>query len=183
MRIFYFRSRIISIRHIVTLSDCLTHKSLVSGQWSNEQIGLIDYRIPQIALIIFQHRTVSSDVNANKAHSDKGQEVNKAGGDVKPYFITGFVDGEGCFVISVLKNQKLKIGWEVQVFFIISLHKKDRALLKLIQSSFNDIGSITKHGKDSLQYRVASIRDLEVVISYFDKYILITKKKSWLSFI
>jgi hypothetical protein len=103
-RILYFRSRIISIRHIVTLSHCLTHKSLASGQLSNEQIGLIDYRIPQLALITFQYRTVSSDVNVNKVHSDKGQIVNKAGGDVKPYFITGFVDGEGSFGISVLKN-------------------------------------------------------------------------------
>jgi hypothetical protein len=76
----------------------------------NEQIGLIEYRIPKLVLITFQHRTVSSDGNAIKAHSDKSQVVNKVEGDVKPYFITGFVNGEGCFAISVLKNKKLKIG-------------------------------------------------------------------------
>jgi hypothetical protein len=27
-----------------------------------------------------------------------------------PYFVTGFVDGEGCFRISITKNQKYKTG-------------------------------------------------------------------------
>jgi len=107
---------------------------------------------------------------------DDGWDLNPNG--VNPYFITGFVDGEACFIISVLKNQKLKIGWEVQVIFTINLAEKDRALLKLIQSFFNGVGSITKHDKNSLKYRVASIQDLGIVISNFDKYPLITQKKA-----
>lgn len=34
------------------------------------------------------------------------------------------------------------------------------------------------NGKDSIQYRVESLRDLAVVISHFDKYPLITKKQA-----
>jgi hypothetical protein len=97
---------------------------------------------------------------------------------VHPYFITGLTDGEGCFLITVLKNQKLKTGWEVQLIFQINLHKKDHTLLKLIQSSFYGVGSITKHGKDSIKYRVASAQDLAVIINHFDKYPLITQKNN-----
>ena len=53
---------------------------------------------------------------------------------------------------------------------------KDRAVLKLIQSSYNGIGSITKHGKCTLKYRVASAQDLAVIINHFDKYPLISQK-------
>jgi len=38
------------------------------------------------------------------------------------------------------------------------------------------IGSITNLGKDSVQYRVSSVKDLEVIIDHFDKYPLITQK-------
>ena len=37
-------------------------------------------------------------------------------------------------------------------------------------------GNIRKHGKDSIQYRVSSIKDLKVIIDHFDKYPLITQK-------
>jgi hypothetical protein len=47
--------------------------------------------------------------------------------------------------------------------------------LKKIQSSL-DVGKLYKHGKDSVQYRVESINDLQVIIDYFDKYPLISAK-------
>lgn len=31
-------------------------------------------------------------------------------GNINPFFITGFVDGEGCFLITVRKYNKLKVG-------------------------------------------------------------------------
>ena len=36
---------------------------------------------------------------------------------INPWFITGFSDGEGCFHLSITKNQELKIGWRVRIFF------------------------------------------------------------------
>ena len=57
-------------------------------------------------------------------------------GNINPFFITGFVDGEGCFLITVRKYNKLKVGWRVQPAFQINLHKKDIALLKQIQVFF-----------------------------------------------
>jgi len=55
------------------------------------------------------------------------------------------------------------------------LHQKDRALLELIKASLG-VGQIYKHGKDSIQLRVSSVKDLLVIIDHFDKYPLITQK-------
>jgi hypothetical protein len=38
------------------------------------------------------------------------------------------------------------------------------------------VGNITKQGKDMIQYRVSSVKDLQVIIDHFDKYPLITQK-------
>lgn len=61
---------------------------------------------------------------------------------IQPWFITGFTDGEGCFVVSIYRSNKSKIGWQVVVNFRIALHKKDLELLKLIQTYFNGVGWI-----------------------------------------
>jgi hypothetical protein len=55
------------------------------------------------------------------------------------------------------------------------LHQKDRPLLELIQLFFG-VGKIFNLGKDSIQYRVTSHKDLAVIIDHFDKFPLITKK-------
>ena len=38
---------------------------------------------------------------------------------INPWFITGFTDGEGSFIISITKDKKLKLGWEVGLFFFL----------------------------------------------------------------
>ena len=49
---------------------------------------------------------------------------------MNPWFLTGFTDGEGCFHVSVIKNNQYKLGWSVQPNFQITLHIKDYPLLK-----------------------------------------------------
>ena len=48
--------------------------------------------------------------------------------------MTGFADGEGCFLVSIYKNNKLRTGWTVQTGFQIELSQKDKVLLKRIQA-------------------------------------------------
>ena len=111
-----------------------------------------------------------------------------------PNFITGFIDGEGSFVISIQKEPKNKTGWTIKPRLSISLDEKDIAILEQIQTYFkgvpsgsvgawsNDaalVGNISKERKNVVQYRVASLRDLtNIVIPHFDKYPLITQKKA-----
>jgi len=78
-----------------------------------------------------------------------------------------------------LRDKNLKTGWTVKTRFSISLHEKDFAVLKLIKSYFINAGSISKRGKDSVQYTVASLHDLiNIIIPHFNKYPLITQKKA-----
>uniref|UniRef100_UPI0022FD6A36 hypothetical protein n=1 Tax=Drechslerella dactyloides TaxID=74499 RepID=UPI0022FD6A36 len=43
---------------------------------------------------------------------------------------------------------------------------------------FKGVGVITKLNEYAIQYRVSSIKDLELIINHFDKYPLITQKWS-----
>nr|WPM94704.1 hypothetical protein [Ceratocystis fimbriata]WPM94756.1 hypothetical protein [Ceratocystis fimbriata] len=92
-----------------------------------------------------------------------------------PWYITGFVDGEGSFMLTIIKDKKYKLGWRIVCRFIISLNKKDLALLNSIKDFFG-VGTIFLLGKDSIQYRVESWNDVGVIINHFVQYPLITKK-------
>ncbi len=94
-----------------------------------------------------------------------------------PYWVTGFLDGESSFVVSITKREENKTGWQVQAFLKLILHKKDRAILEMIRAYFNGVGNINNNGKDSIEYRVASLKDLtQVVVPILDKYPLISQK-------
>ena len=96
-----------------------------------------------------------------------------------PGFITGFIDGEGCFSISLLKDAKYKCGWRVKPVFTLGLHIKDEILLKDIQNFFgSSVGKIYKVKVDLLQLRVFSVNDLLKVLKHFDQFPLITQKQA-----
>lgn len=46
---------------------------------------------------------------------------------LNPYYLTGFVDGEGCFIVSIYKRsaKDSKTGWGVRAQFQMVLHKRD----------------------------------------------------------
>lgn len=93
-----------------------------------------------------------------------------------PWFITGFLDAEGCFTVGFFVNSKYRTGYQVQGIFKISLHNKDYDLLYQIKDYFG-VGSITKHGNTTLQYTVKPLKNLSLIIAHFDKYPLISQKR------
>ena len=95
--------------------------------------------------------------------------------NLNPYYITGFVDGEGSFIATVNPNSKYTTGYRVKSTFSIGLHKRDLPLLGLIKNYFG-VGNITKQGENSFIYRVTCLKELEIIISHFDSYPLLTKK-------
>jgi len=98
--------------------------------------------------------------------------------NLDPYSVTGFIDAEGCLSISIVIHPDLKTGWRVKATFLIGLHKKDRMILELILKFFG-VGGIKQQGKDSVQYRVTSVKDLmEVIIPHLEKFPLITQKSA-----
>ena len=98
---------------------------------------------------------------------------------LNPDYLTGFVDGgeAGGFSLSIYKQGKNLTGWQVKPIFSISLHNKDIKLLEAIQRTFKT-GKIYKHGVDSMQYRVSSLKYLQIITEHFDSYPLITQKRA-----
>jgi len=99
-----------------------------------------------------------------------------------PWWIFGFTDGEGCFRVSIIENKKYYQGWEIQPRFQLTLHQRDKPLLARIKNSLR-VGHIYKSGLNSVQLQVRSIKELKVIIEYFDKYPLITQKYSDFNFL
>ncbi|KAH9879747.1 hypothetical protein J1614_002245 [Plenodomus biglobosus] len=96
---------------------------------------------------------------------------------LNPLFITGFVDAEGCFAIGLFVSSKYRMGYQTQAIFKITLHKKDFNLLSQVKDYFG-VGTITKHGNTTIEYRVKSLKDLDVILAHFEKYPLISQKWS-----
>jgi len=97
---------------------------------------------------------------------------------LNPLFVTGFSDAESSFVVTILKNPRYKIGWNVQARFQIKLHEKDRAVLILIQNYFKGIGYISKiNSRSTVEFRVSDITSLKnLILPHFEKYPLLTNK-------
>jgi hypothetical protein len=96
--------------------------------------------------------------------------------NLDPWFITGFSDGEATFTFNIIKSPSNPVGHKLQLFFLITLHKKDLPLLTLIQKYFDNKGQDLKVTGDTVRLTISSIKDLEVVIKHFDAYPLITQK-------
>ena len=76
---------------------------------------------------------------------------------LNPFWVTGFVYGEGCFTINIYKDKNFKVGWRVRLFFfLIGLHVKDKALLETIKNYFG-VGNIYSASEDSLQDHASSM--------------------------
>ena len=98
---------------------------------------------------------------------------------IEPWFISGFTDAEGCFLIIIRKSHKSKLGWQLEANFTINLHSRDRDLLNLIQSYFDGAGRISKERSNCCDYTVGSLDQIITkIIPHFDKYPLKTQKYS-----
>ena len=94
---------------------------------------------------------------------------------LNPWWVTGFIDGEGSFMVSITKKKNFKHGWKVQLIFAINLNKKDLPLLKKFIKYFL-VGHIAKDGPKAFKYSVTSQKEFQVIIDHLDKYPLKTNK-------
>ena len=131
----------------------------------------INYQIKNLSKLINMYRSYTSKAVVPECKRNLYNVQHK----INPWFLTGFLDGEGCFLISISKKESLKIGWTVQLMFKITLHQKDKNLLEHIVNYFG-VGRISKHGTNSIQYHVHSVKDLQVIIYHCEKFGLITHK-------
>src|SRR4051794_2615489 len=72
--------------------------------------------------------TVSSD-NPSSA-------VNQQERPGAEQWVVGFVDGEGCFSISVVRNPGCRLGWQVQHEFAVTQAAPSRPALEVLSEVF-----------------------------------------------
>lgn len=94
---------------------------------------------------------------------------------LNPNYVSGFIDAEGCFHVSIIRNSSLKLGVSVRAIFQISLHKKDKLLLEKIQDFFG-VGRVSMRSDNAVVYEVASIKDVQIILNHLEAYPLITDK-------
>jgi hypothetical protein len=97
--------------------------------------------------------------------------------DINSY-ITGFVDGEGCFLVSFSLRSKMKLGIEVRPSFSVSQHKRSQDIIFFLQRFFR-CGGVRFSNKDqNYKFEVRNITELvKIIIPHFKKYPLMTTKK------
>jgi hypothetical protein len=97
-------------------------------------------------------------------------------------WVVGFVDGEGCFSISVVRNRGCRLGWQVQHEFSVSQAASSHSALELLGRQFG-CGKIIEntrrdnHREPLLRFSVKRRMDLvERIIPFFEEHPLVTTK-------
>jgi LAGLIDADG endonuclease len=98
-------------------------------------------------------------------------------------WIVGFVDGEGCFSISLVRNPTCRLGWQVQHEFAVTQAAGSRPALEAIVRYFG-CGKIVEqvrsgsHRQALLRYSVKDRRSLSGrIVPFFEEHPLITAKQ------
>lgn len=96
---------------------------------------------------------------------------------LKDDWIVGFVDGEGCFSFSLIRNDSLKFGYQIQGEFTVVQHKRDIQLLHKLKDHFG-CGSVAVNHGERYHWRVKNLSQfITIIIPYFEKHELLTNKK------
>ena len=93
-------------------------------------------------------------------------------------YVSGFVDGEGCFCVSFQPSGKHRFGWEVRPSFSVSQNADRAEVLHMIRALWG-CGSIRPDRSDkTLKFEVRKVGDLvAIVLPHFRQYPLLSSKR------
>jgi hypothetical protein len=123
----------------------------------------------------------------NVTGGDNQQETALSRQEVDAWWVVGFVDGEGCFSVSVHRNPFVRRtrGWQLAPTFQVYQHERHRSVLEELVGFFG-CGVIRPKGPSSrvLTYSVYNLRDLEtLVIPFFERHPLRVKNGDFAAFV
>jgi hypothetical protein len=91
-------------------------------------------------------------------------------------WITGFVDGEGCFHVGINANAEMTAGFQVLPEFTVVQHERDVQVLHALKAYFG-CGVVRVNHGDRMAFRVRSKEHLlQNVVPFFIEHPLKTKK-------
>jgi hypothetical protein len=92
-------------------------------------------------------------------------------------WIVGFIDGEGCFLVSVNPHADMSVGYQVLPEFTVVQHERDVQILHALKAHFG-CGVVRKNHGDRMAYRVRSKENLlQKIVPFFMAHPLKTKKR------
>lgn len=98
-------------------------------------------------------------------------------------WMVGFIDGEGCFSVSLHRNPTTKLGWQIMPEFVATQGEKSLKALEKLQSFFG-CGRIfinrrhDNHRENLYRFCIRSFKDLEEkIVPFFKENKLQTAKK------
>jgi hypothetical protein len=95
-------------------------------------------------------------------------------------YISGYVDGEGCFAVTVNRNPSCRSGFQLVPEFHVSQNADRSEVLRLIRERFGGSGYIKSNGRKdrALVYVVRRRQDLlQHVIPFFERSPLLSSKQ------
>jgi hypothetical protein len=107
----------------------------------------------------------------------RGDELERV--ELDPMWVSGFVDGEGCFSVAIHGNPYVRRTRGVQIVptFQVSQHRSSRWILEQLVSVFG-VGRVRGKGRESdvLVYSVYGVKNINAyVLPFFDEYPLVVK--------
>jgi len=125
-------------------------------------------------------------VSDNVTSGDNQQETALSRFELDPHWVVGFVDGEGCFSVSIHRNPLVRRtrGWQVHPVFQVSQHERHRAVLEALRTFFG-CGRVRGKGPTSSVaiFAVDSMPDLErTIVPFFEHHPLVVKRDDFLRF-
>jgi len=93
-------------------------------------------------------------------------------------YISGYVDGEGCFCVSFQPSRRHRFGWEVRPSFSVSQNAERSELLTMLKQMW-ECGSIRPDRSDkTLKFEVRRLDDLmSRVLPHFRAHPLLSSKQ------
>jgi len=95
-------------------------------------------------------------------------------------YLVGFVEGEGCFYIGIVKSRETTSHWQVVYFFKVSQNPSGRVILEALKNrlacGYIKANSISDKTDKSLAYVVRDLLSLKLKVIPFFKGKLFTKK-------
>ena len=109
----------------------------------------------------------------NPTGADNQQETASSCTVLDPHWIVGFVDGEGCFCVSLHRSSMMRRhgGWQLQPVFHVYQHRDHRDILEALMPVYG-CGKIRPKGLNSSvwTYAVEGLLALErCVIPFFER--------------
>ena len=96
--------------------------------------------------------------------------------NLETQWIVGFVDGEGCFHVSVNPHGEMASGYQVLPEFTVVQHRRDVQILHALKAYFG-CGVVRVNHGDRMAYRVRSLEHLaKQIVPFFLKHPLKTSK-------